>query len=336
MPEETTKLWLGKSLGLLLIILAMVLFFWNSSWGAVCRTLMILLGLFILILFIWKPRTLPYKSSVWKTYTSVLDIFLWMWIGAFVLAGLFFVVLFVLTRFSTNVLARFPEGIQLFEKPWLFWLTWVPILLLSYILRRFLVEYVGDVAAYISPHKLDRFAKIRTDIQGEALAALSHIYQQDYQSIILVGHSLGSVVAYDTLNTLLAEAELDKSKKDYVQRTKLLLTFGSPLDKTAFIFATRGDGYSEARGRLAEARQPLIKDFTYRQIPWVNLYGHRDIISGDLNFYDLPKDQTRQPKHSRIKNKTDKDALIPVAAHGEYWENKELFRILVRKIFSGR
>ena len=63
-------------------------------------------------------------------------------------------------------------------------------------------------------------------------------------------------------DSLLAEAELkgQVQVQDYVDRTKLLLTFGSPLDKTAFVFATRGDA-SEARGRLAEARQPLIKSY---------------------------------------------------------------------------
>jgi hypothetical protein len=237
------RLWVGRVIGMLALALGLFLFGWTSIWGVVCRILMIILGVAILSLFFWFPKTLPSQSKLWKGYTFGLDILVWVWLGAFVLAGLFFAGSFIWIQFNKHALDNFVGGIDLGAKPWLFWITWIPIFLLSYIVRRFLVEYIGDVAAYISPHKLDRFAKIRADIQTEAISVLKHIYTQpDYDRIILVGHSLGSVIAYDALNSLLAEAELkgQVQVKDYVDRTKLLLTFGSPLDKTAFVFATRG------------------------------------------------------------------------------------------------
>jgi hypothetical protein len=91
----------------------------------------------------------------------------------------------------------------------------------------------------------------------------------------------------------------------------------------------QGGDASEVRGRLAEARQPLIKSYVpYRQIPWVNVYAKRDIISGDLNFYDKPDYQGI----GIVNNQIDDDALIPIVAHGEYWENKAVFRFLVRAL----
>jgi hypothetical protein len=73
----------------------------------------------------------------------------------------------------------------------------------------------------------------------------------------LVGRSLGSVVAYDTLNGLLNE---DVSRST---RTQLLLTFGSPLDKTAFLFRAQSE-FSDVREALAAATQPLIVDYALR------------------------------------------------------------------------
>ena len=109
---------------------------------------------------------------------------------------------------------------------------------------------------------------------------------------------------------------------------RLLLTFGSPLDKIAFIF---GAQLADAKSRdaLAASFQPLILDYErFRTIPWVNIWSPADIISGDLDFYDdLSKSGGRQ-----VDNVVDARATTPLLAHVEYWKNDLLFERLYEGI----
>jgi hypothetical protein len=154
----------------------------------------------------------------------------------------------------------------------------------------------------------------------------------DYAQIGLVGHSLGSVIAYDTLNQLLNDDETPGPTRpfwDVCARTCIFLTFGSPLDKTAFVFSTRRAerDTSDAREARASSVQPLINDVRYRAIPWINVFSHSDIISGHLKFYDVPLSG-----HARVENIVDRDALTFLGAHTEYWKNSEVFDRLHRAL----
>jgi hypothetical protein len=51
--------------------------------------------------------------------------------------------------------------------------VWPFLLLLSYKVRELMIQYVGDVVAYISPNKLDRFCKIRAEIKDVAYKSIS-------------------------------------------------------------------------------------------------------------------------------------------------------------------
>lgn len=107
----------------------------------------------------------------------------------------------------------------------------------------FFIQYIGDVAAYTSAHKVNKFHEIRGQIQEIGLSVANAVYgakdksgRFEYEQLIIVGHSLGSVLAYDTLNAVINRDLLLKNKNDVVKRTRLLLTFGCPLDKTAYFF----------------------------------------------------------------------------------------------------
>ncbi len=209
---------------------------------------------------------------------------------------------------------------------------WLVALVAALVARWFLIQYVGDVAAYVSAYKLSKFEELRTGIAKrvyEVSRAVYHARKRDdsdfqYQKIIVVGHSLGSVISYDALNRLLlddhfalANADL-KAFVNVSERTKMLLTFGSPLDKIAFLFRTRKVKTDELRESAAAAVQPLILDYRFRPDTWVNIYSWADIISAPLNFYDTPQ---RGGGAKRIKNKPDKEAWVPLTAHTEYWHN---------------
>ncbi len=227
-------------------------------------------------------------------------------------------------------------------------LVWVGALAAALVARWFLIEYMGDVAAYLSAHKLSKFDELRDRIKKSVLDVMAAVYRcrvdgQNtffYNKIMVVGHSLGSVISYDVLNLLLVEDEVadekaaaSGKKADSLrvqERTKLLLTFGSPLDKAAFLFRTKG-GTDELREAAAANWQPLIRDYAFRPDSWVNIYSWMDIISGNLHFYDDPEN----PAHGagrRIDNQCDYEALLPLAAHIEYWINRKFGDTMYERI----
>ncbi|MGH9318018.1 MAG: alpha/beta hydrolase, partial [Thermoanaerobaculia bacterium] len=200
--------------------------------------------------------------------------------------------------------------------------------------REILVQYVGDVAAYVSPSVLDRFADLRRQIKDTVGAVARAVYESaaadgrgwQYDRVILVGHSLGSLIAYDTLNRLINEDALEGEEQQIVSRTGLFLTLGSPLDKTAFLFARQGKSTSEAREALAGSVQPMIQSYARRPRRWVNVYSPHDVVSGELDFYDDARDESARQKW--IENRRDPEATVPLLAHVQYWKHREVLDLL--------
>jgi hypothetical protein len=198
----------------------------------------------------------------------------------------------------------------------------------AFVLYRLMVQYVGDVAAYVSPYKSSKFDELRKRIQQVGWDAGKLIYGLNYSRILMVGHSLGSVLAYDTLNALINFEQTGPSKP-VLARTPALITFGSPLDKTAFIFRVQREDW--IREQMAAAMQPLIVDYDkYRpdSFTWVNIWSRQDVVSGALDYYDRPDVDESDPRHAQ--NVKDPDANIPLRAHVQYWNNPTLRKLLYR------
>ncbi|MCX7592342.1 MAG: hypothetical protein N2235_01020 [Fischerella sp.] len=170
-----------------------------------------------------------------------------------------------------------------------------------------LVNFVGDVAIYTTTNVKSPFYKIRQQILMESLTLLKAILrdkQANYERVILAGHSLGSCIAYDTLNLLCIEASLsqDQGKSLFVDKITGLITFASPLDKIAFFFREMAQQNQYIRQRILEnlnsfrVRQLYIWENKYlntnpvacqlEQIRWVNYYHLQDPISGHLDYYE--------------------------------------------------
>ena len=208
--------------------------------------------------------------------------------------------------------------------------------------RRWIVQYLGDVAIYVSANELDRYWRIRDEIKREcqrvAGAAYRAVSREEsktvflYNKVVLAGHSLGSVIAYDTLNALV-QRDLASSAGmavDVVSRTKTLLTFGSPLDKVAFIFGTQVTG-RKVREALAGGTQPLIVDYGYRPAQWINIYAKADVIAGRLDYFDVSL--SKEGGSKRVDNKIDEEASwFPPSAHADYWTHSILKRLLYESV----
>jgi hypothetical protein len=232
-------------------------------------------------------------------------------------------------------------------------LVWALLALVSGAVRTFLIQYAGDVAAYVTPHTLDRFYELRTKIKETVYQQARAVFAlRDnnggfvYDRVAIVGHSLGSAVVYDVLNRLIEEDELAGTQSapadpgqaplkplDVLARTKLLLTFGSPLNKFAFFFTLQGKETTDVREALAAEVQPLIRDLGFRTFPWINVHSPWDVISGPLTFYDLPN-----PKYSeRVVDEVDEEATTFFAAHTEYWKHPPAIKgapLVVEKLYE--
>lgn len=216
---------------------------------------------------------------------------------------------------------------------------WLAAALAFYVGRGFLVTYVGDVAAYVSAHKVNKFFEVRQQIKDVGLKSARAAYEArnpvtnrfEYDEVLVVGHSLGSVVAYDTLNSMINRDMVANENLDVVGRTKALITFGSPLDKTAFLFRAQAE-HEIVRESLAAAVQPLIQSYEYRPAQWINIWSRLDWISGALEFYDDPK----APNPAKaVRNIEDLDASFPMAAHTQYWRHRifgeTLYKLIVER-----
>jgi predicted alpha/beta hydrolase family esterase len=265
-----------------------------------------------------------------------------------ILWQLFFVVFYltIATGLATAGLILWehfrPTGFHKMVKDWplissQWWpLVWVGLFGVSIIVRRFLIQYMGDVAAYITPHKLDRFFELRTKIRQWVLDVAQAVYfdrkesgEPTYKRIGIIGHSLGSVVVYDVLNRLLLDDELSGRALQVAERTTALVTFGSPLDKIAYLFGLQGHQTTATREALAASLQPLILDYPrFRsKLLWINVHSAHDIFSGELNFYD----DTLAPGYKpgmKVQHAVDPDAVIPIIAHTEYWSGTTIYSAL--------
>ena len=212
-------------------------------------------------------------------------------------------------------------------------IIWTLVIGINFYIRSVLVDYLGDVAAYIAAHTVSKFEQIRVAIQQRAKSAAQEILGMKdasgkyiYARVIMLGHSLGSVIAYDTTNALLLDEALGIEPLHKVQsRLTHLITFGSPLDKTAFLFREQQPRNSQVRESLATNVQPLILDRRFRSaLRWENLWSPADLISGHLSYYDEDADHAAlsgPPAEHRVNNAKDPHSTIPLLAHIMYWQS---------------
>lgn len=134
------------------------------------------------------------------------------------------------------------------------------------------------------------------------------------------------------LNSIINEDLLLEHSYGAINRTKLLLTFGSPLDKTAFLFRTNISNDFETREALATSMQPIIQSYFYRPKKWINVSSYFDIVSGKLDYYDWPAKGNTQA--AKIENQIDWKAWKPIFAHNQYWKTDKVKNAIYNAIFN--
>jgi len=81
----------------------------------------------------------------------------------------------------------------------------------AFILKRVFVDYLADVALYTTADENSVFFATRAAILKEATRRIRFLLRErQYGSVAIAGHSLGSVIGYDAINSLRVEAQLPR------------------------------------------------------------------------------------------------------------------------------
>lgn len=175
-------------------------------------------------------------------------------------------------------------------------------------IQKYFVDYIGDIEVYVTRDSKSARFIARDQIRGRAVDAIKAAVtsREDYAEVLVLGHSLGSVVGLDALRELRRQAGTVLSL-DQFNRLTTFITFGSPLEKTRFFFdrVSPDDG-----GRwmefLREIQQTFLQQFPLplqqappgqkpkptglaHRIHWHNFWYFADIIANSLESYnDFP------------------------------------------------
>ena len=200
--------------------------------------------------------------------------------------------------------------------------------------------FMGDLVRYMDMDPRSKYYETRQKIINGAVDELHALMDDEYDQIIIAGHSLGSVIAYDAVNRIILQINAGNIERENADKIKGLVTFGSPLDKIAFFFreyiATEkqiqrkiiGDMHTFRTRSLLETTAGIESPdpfYVFPEVRWLNFWHPKDFISGELDLYNLSE---VPPKHVFTeKQDGTKDGNIRIGeekikvttAHGCYW-----------------
>jgi len=195
--------------------------------------------------------------------------------------------------------------------------------------------FAGDVVRYLDLDPRSKHYETRQKIINGAVDELCALMDDDYDRIIIAGHSLGSVIAYDAINRIILQMNAGKIQEKLAEKIKGLVTFGSPLDKIAFFFREYIPEEKNMRRKILSNRYTFRTCSLLQQgkgienpdpfnqlseVIWLNFWHAKDYISGKLDLYDLvavpPKNINLDQKDGNICIK-DKRSFL--SAHSCYW-----------------
>jgi hypothetical protein len=223
------------------------------------------------------------------------------------------------------------------------------LVLVAYVGQKILTSAIGCLAVYLGADDLSKNFAARSQILHECTTMLINLLagrdetgtpneKWTYDEVLVAGHSLGSVIAYDSLSQLIVRDLAKDPSLDGVPLAKVrgLLTFGCPLNKVVYFFRARTNLRTNVLSQILymlhsfRLRTPLPPDANPaiavphpfpEKVPfapdflWYNAYSPFDIISGRMQFYNADLDVPVER------------GVTPWTAHLSYWENDDLYSL---------
>lgn len=217
-----------------------------------------------------------------------------------------------------------------------------------------LTNIIGDITVYNTCDEKCKFYPIRQNILEGSVKALSYLLEPNedtmapYGKVILAGHSLGTQIAFDSVNRLIhlvSEGQLegyDQYGKHIASGENIqniltgFITFGSPLDKIAFFLREHVPHEQYLReqmllnfhcfkqrdwntnGNTYEFPMKPIFNRLLDDIKWRNYFDPRDYVSGSLDYYQ------------KVVNVNCRfDSRFYSFTHSQYWKSQGMFADII-------
>lgn len=203
-------------------------------------------------------------------------------------------------------------------------------------IRWFLRNYVGDLHFWTTYQETAQKNQKRRAILNHCAEYLSHVLNDKYcERVVLVGHSMGTTVAHDTLLELAFRNRTLDSRgipKKILRLDKInhFVTVASPIDKVYYLFETWTSA-SYRYNRVVEAIRGDIGTFPFSdkngpRIHWINFWDRADVASSPLYTPTNRQFKTEQV----VDNYEVAGACFPspVTAHSNYFKNATVLQRL--------
>ena len=228
------------------------------------------------------------------------------------------------------------------------------ILLIGHGIRGFLRHYLGDLYLWTTYQETAGKNEKRRKILDTSMGYLSHILRDDNcERVLVIGHSMGTTVAHDTILEL---ARLNRAKKIKdskridlpLHKLQQFVTFGSVIDKVHYLFETVSSPSYRYTSVVDNIRGDLgtppfsdyfdNKDKTEKlQLPhihWINFWDQADLASSPLY---TPTNRHFYLQHNYLVDNyevVNNCAPLPNNAHSTYLQNREVIESIYKLCFD--
>jgi hypothetical protein len=150
--------------------------------------------------------------------------------------------------------------------------------LLTGMFAYFAKAFLGDVVAYIHGGGPSHHSKIRTEMRQRVQEPLQALLQGGYDVIVVV----------------LENQKPSNGTQQQLGRIIGYLTYGTPLNKVAYVFKTSDPTTDRLRDSVVLSKQPLLQLQFRQAITWINLRSKSDFFSGPASLYDTSDSSSLQ------------------------------------------
>ena len=140
--------------------------------------------------------------------------------------------------------------------------------------RRFLAESLGDVQVYAERDENSEHYAAREAVLKETEKTFELISRRGYRHIVVIGHSLGSVIAFTALDRLVRRIP------PLLPRIDAFITVGTALEKVRYFFERRKEPDEAAEARLIAPAKTIA---TGRA--WLNLWYANDVVANPITTF---------------------------------------------------
>lgn len=145
--------------------------------------------------------------------------------------------------------------------------------------RAFIAESLGDVQVYATTDENSSHYAARQAVLAEADKVFGLVDERGYREVVVLGHSLGSVVALDALRAAA------RRSPEFATRLVTLVTFGAALEKVRYCFSRKRPGEDDYSSWNIEVYKLLSP------AAWVNIWYRNDVVANPITTYQVEPEQ---------------------------------------------